>query len=65
MVVLSVHCQIYRFLALFEWGWVFRDLFSMDPVLASYCSFHLGLENEEAVLGNRNSDYGMLVKTFY
>lgn len=65
MAVLSTRCQIYRLLALFECGWAFGDVFSMDPVLASYCSFSLGLENEEAVLGNKDSDYGVLIKTFY
>lgn len=56
MGILSTHCQTHSLLAFFESGWASGDVFSTDLVLDSRLFFYLGLENEEAVLGHRDSD---------
>lgn len=54
---------MHSFLAFFESGWAFGDVFSAESVLVSCLFFSLGLENAGMVLGHRGSDYGVLVST--
>lgn len=54
-------CSLWAF---FESGWAFGDVFSAESVLIS-CLLFLGFGKWGAVLGHGDSDYDVLVNTFW